>query len=126
MMKIQFKIMAVLLVAGLFLLSACAGNNWNDNQKARSILKKLDSQKKTIDDYKSLEKDLTDIEELIQLSESEGDESMAGDINIVFRVLDKVIRLFGDEVGRSVLYKPFSHPYQASAGRIACGSDTAS
>ncbi len=34
MMKIQFKILAVLLSAGLFLLSACAGNNWNENQKA--------------------------------------------------------------------------------------------
>ena len=34
MMKIQFKIIAVLLVVGIFLLSACAGNNWNDNQKA--------------------------------------------------------------------------------------------
>ncbi|UCE68069.1 MAG: peptide chain release factor 2 [Candidatus Zixiibacteriota bacterium] len=59
-----------------------AADFWNDNQKARSILKKLDSHKKTIDGYKSLEKDLSDIKELIQLTESEGDESMAGDINI--------------------------------------------
>jgi surface antigen len=33
-MKYPIKLSITLIVIGLFLLSACAGNNWNENQKA--------------------------------------------------------------------------------------------
>lgn len=60
---------------------------WNDNEKARSILKKASSIKKTIDDFDSLNNDLSDIEELMELAESEDDQSIAGEINSNLQVV---------------------------------------
>ncbi len=48
---------------------------WNDNQKARAILKDIDSEKKWIDKYNAAEKSILDAEDfLVMLNESGGDD----------------------------------------------------
>ena len=65
---------------------------WTDNLQAQKILKEISTLKKWIDDYNSVETQLSDIDLLMEMSESEKDESVITD-------LDKEIAKLEKEVG---------------------------
>lgn len=72
-----------------------ADDFWNDNNRARGILKRLDHIRKIISDWESLKREIDDTGELLSL----GDQSMAGEINahaetIINRLQDFELKSF--------------------------------
>jgi len=75
-----------------------ADNFWNDNNRARVVLKRLNIIKKTIVDWETLKKEIDDTDELMALTGS-GDDSIIDEINtqtqlIVKRLEDFELRSF--------------------------------
>ena len=55
-------------------------NFWSDQEKAQKVLKEKKSIENRLEEYADLEKELGDIEELIELADEEDDEEMASEI----------------------------------------------
>lgn len=53
---------------------------WNDSEKAQNVLKNKKNLETRLNEFLELEKDLEDIEVMIQLAEEENDEDMAGEV----------------------------------------------
>lgn len=57
---------------------------WNNLEYAQKVMKKKKDMEGTIESFESLEKTLTDIDELIELAQMEEDESVAQEIELMF------------------------------------------
>ena len=57
---------------------------WDNPEKAQKTMKEKKSMESVVDNFRSLEKSLKDIEELIELAEMDDDASMAKEIQKLF------------------------------------------
>ncbi|MBL8026878.1 MAG: peptide chain release factor 2 [Fibrobacteres bacterium] len=65
---------------------------WNDNQKARAVLKEIDIEKKWIDKYNAAEKALLDSKDFYQMLEDGGDDSeVRAELEKSITSLEKII-----------------------------------
>ncbi|MBS1493805.1 MAG: peptide chain release factor 2 [Bacteroidetes bacterium] len=58
-----------------------SGDLWEDNNAAQKLLQQVSSLKKWVDDYNKVEAQFSDVQTLIEISESEGDDSVTEEIN---------------------------------------------
>ncbi|CAN5437019.1 peptide chain release factor 2 [soil metagenome] len=64
---------------------------WNDNLQAQKILKEISALKNWIDDYNSVETQLSDIDLLMEMSESENDDSVSESLDNDIVKLEKEV-----------------------------------
>lgn len=65
------------------------GDFWQDSQSAQKVMKRISAVQKEIGDFRSLEKDLSDIQEMFALSQA--DNSMSTDLNKELKSIEKKV-----------------------------------
>lgn len=65
------------------------GDFWQDSQSAQKVMKRISAVQKEIGDFKSLEKDLSDIQGMFALSQA--DNSMSTDLNKELKSIEKKV-----------------------------------